>query len=140
MTAAFLTDAACLDAPPHLFDATTIPDAVDALAYCRGCPVQRECADWVKPDIYHFDGVAAGQVWNNGRPRARRSPISLDPARLAAAGWSPEAIRKAHALYSRGNRTDGIVQGERLYQQLRHIQRKARRSRERRSPSYAAAS
>jgi hypothetical protein len=59
--------AACKDADPSLFDAVGGVLARYALQYCRNCPVQRECEEFVRPKKSWFDGVAGGKVWSNGR-------------------------------------------------------------------------
>lgn len=63
-----LLDAACIGADPRLFDSIGGDPALDALSYCERCPVTRSCEDWVKPKKSHFDGVAGGRVWQEGKP------------------------------------------------------------------------
>lgn len=62
-----LDDAACLGADPTLFDATSGEKMFDALSYCERCPVIVECDTLVRPRRSHFDGVAAGKVWREGK-------------------------------------------------------------------------
>lgn len=62
-----LDEAACIGADPRLFDANTGERMHDALSYCDRCPVIPECEDHVRPRRSHFDGVAAGKVWREGK-------------------------------------------------------------------------
>jgi hypothetical protein len=59
--------AACAGANPRLFDQTDPIRATHALAYCRDCPVSDLCLAVVRPSRSHYDGVAGGQVWSNGK-------------------------------------------------------------------------
>lgn len=67
--------AACAEADPILFDATTIEDAHEALTYCRRCPVASLCLSEIRPDRVWYDGVVGGLVWRNGEP------ITLNPTK-----------------------------------------------------------
>ena len=59
--------AACREADPSLFDSTGGVLARYALQYCRKCPVQRECEEFVRPKKSFFEGVCGGKVWRDGR-------------------------------------------------------------------------
>lgn len=61
-----LRDAACLGHDPRLFDATSYPQALAALAVCAMCHVKIECLQVVRPGPSWFDGVAGGTVFRNG--------------------------------------------------------------------------
>lgn len=39
--------------------------------FCDGCPVKDLCLKEINPAKYHYDGVAGGFVWVNGRPLER---------------------------------------------------------------------
>lgn len=69
-----LKDAACIEADPRFFDAVTWEEAEPALTYCGECPVKPICERHVlssRPTASHFDGVAGGRVWRDGRPVPR---------------------------------------------------------------------
>ena len=69
------TDAACRGADPWLFDGESAADELEALGYCRRCPVTRQCLEWARTDR-KFAGVAGGKVW--GRNRKGISPGDRD--------------------------------------------------------------
>lgn len=58
--------AACLGADPWLFDGENEADELEALGYCRGCPVTGQCLEWARTDR-RFSGVAGGRVWGRNR-------------------------------------------------------------------------
>lgn len=58
--------AACRGAEPEVFDGRSAADEVEALGYCRTCPVIAQCMDWVRHDR-KFTGIAAGRVWSKVR-------------------------------------------------------------------------
>lgn len=65
-----LTEAACANEDPFLFDAVTWDEARPALTFCRVCPITEICKEEVltkKPQSTAFDGVAGGLVWRNGK-------------------------------------------------------------------------
>lgn len=66
-----LSAASCLGANPRLFDQTDPIRATLALSYCRACPITALCLEVVRPDKSHYDGVAGGSVWSNGREVGR---------------------------------------------------------------------
>ena len=70
-TAPRLAEAACVNANPRLFDATDPIRATFGLRFCRGCPVKALCLSVVRPERSHYDGIAGGIVWSNGREVAR---------------------------------------------------------------------
>lgn len=51
--------------------------AAPARELCLSCPVLEACEEWARIDKY--TGVAAGQVWRNGKVRGQRSrtPVKL---------------------------------------------------------------
>lgn len=54
----------CADQEPEIFENEWLYNV--ALGYCRDCPVQKWCLDWVDPAKHFFDGVAGGHVWKDG--------------------------------------------------------------------------
>lgn len=62
-----LEEAACIGKPPHIFDATTIDDATEALFVCSRCWVKRECMTWMQPARRFYDGVVGGRLWREGK-------------------------------------------------------------------------
>jgi len=80
-----VSDAACVGADPGLFDDTTYPNALVALAYCQQCPVTEVCMDIVRPSRSSFDGVAAGVVWRNGYRVRRDNSTREDRLRRGSA-------------------------------------------------------
>lgn len=79
----FAPEAPCRDADPWLFDQYQLDLAQPGLAYCRGCPFWENCDELVKPRQSHYDGIAAGKVWRNGKVLARLDKNS--PFRLVVA-------------------------------------------------------
>lgn len=77
----------CAGADPHLFDATTVETAADAMAICAGCraDVVSWCRSTVNPVPSRFDGVCAGQVWRGGRT------VEMTPSLLAGLLLESEA-------------------------------------------------
>ena len=69
-----LTEAACREHDPALFDHNRYPEARQALFICGICPVTAICITTVRPQKSGFDGVAGNVVWRNGyRVRADNS-------------------------------------------------------------------
>ena len=76
----FVEKAPCREADPWLFDQYQLDLAQPGLNYCRRCPFWQDCNDLVKPRESHYDGIAAGKVWRNGKVLARlvdTSPFCL---------------------------------------------------------------
>jgi hypothetical protein len=60
---------------PAAFDTTDVEQARDVLRrYCWRCPdpVRGWCFGRVQPERSHYDGVAAGALWVNGKRRPTR--------------------------------------------------------------------
>jgi len=79
----FVEKAPCREADPWLFDQYQLDLAQPGLNYCRRCPFWQNCNDLVKPRESHYDGIAAGKVWRNGRVLARL--VDTSPFRLVVA-------------------------------------------------------
>jgi len=79
----FVDQAPCNKADPWLFDQFQLDLAQPGLQYCRRCPFWQNCDDLVEPRASHYDGIAAGKVWRNGRVLARLDDAS--PHRLVVA-------------------------------------------------------
>ena len=73
--------AACVGANPRLFDQTDVLRATYALAHCRDCRIPDLCLAVVRPETSHYDGVAGGIVWRNGRVIGR---LTAAPGRTTA--------------------------------------------------------
>lgn len=92
-------DAACKDANPKLFDATSQREGVtQALDHCLRCPVADECRsyvmapyDGVRP---YFSGVAGGRVWIEGKDKTRHVLLSVDDEHAARQGLPRAGQRK----------------------------------------------
>lgn len=76
----FVPKAPCAKADPWLFDQHQIDLALQGLTYCQRCPFWTECDELVKPKQSHYDGIASGKVWRNGKVLARLHETS--PSRL----------------------------------------------------------
>jgi len=63
----FVLKAPCSKADPWLFDQFQIDLAQPALAICARCPFWEQCDELVAPRHSHYDGVASGKVWRNGK-------------------------------------------------------------------------
>jgi len=79
----FVEKAPCREADPWLFDQYQLDLAQPGLNYCRRCPFWQDCNDLVKPRESHYDGIAAGKVWRNGKVLARL--VDTSPFRLVVA-------------------------------------------------------
>jgi len=79
----FVEKAPCREADPWLFDQYQLDLAQPGLNYCRRCPFWQNCNDLVKPRESHYDGIAAGKVWRNGKVLARL--VDTSPFRLVVA-------------------------------------------------------
>ena len=62
----------CAAHEPEQF--TTLPVHDDTLNVCRPCKYKTQCLAIVQPRTSHFDGVAGGIAWRNGRPIKRLAP------------------------------------------------------------------
>ena len=67
----FVHKAPCAKSDPWLFDQTTIDLAQPGFSYCARCPFWQECDDLVQPQKSHYDGIAAGKLWRNGKVLAK---------------------------------------------------------------------
>lgn len=78
------TESACRDSDPQIFEAINWIDATPALALCRSCPLNGQpCMEWIKPKQSYFDGVAAEQVWKDGKRVTRpRNILPMSRSRL----------------------------------------------------------
>lgn len=76
----FVEKAPCRNADPWLFDQSEIDLALPGLQYCKVCPFWQDCDDLVAPAKSHYEGIAAGKVWRNGRVLAKLDASS--PNRL----------------------------------------------------------
>lgn len=79
----FVEKAPCNGADPWLFDQYQLDLAQPGLQYCRRCIFWQNCESLVEPRTSHYDGIAAGKVWRNGRVLARLDDAS--PHRLIVA-------------------------------------------------------
>ena len=70
----FVDKAACAFSDPWLFDQTTVDLAQPALSICSNCKYWNECDELVLPKKSHYDGVAAGKMWRNGKVLAKLDP------------------------------------------------------------------
>jgi len=70
----FVDKAPCAKSDPWLFDQTTVDLAQPGLSYCARCKFWQECDDLVLPRKSHYDGIAAGKMWRNGRVLAKLDP------------------------------------------------------------------
>ena len=70
----FVHKAPCASSDPWLFDQTTVDLAQPGFSYCARCPFWQECDDLVLPKKSHYDGIAAGKLWRNGKVLAKLDP------------------------------------------------------------------
>lgn len=68
--------AACVDADPTQFDATsyTLSARMTIATYCMNCPVIAECHDLIGR-AFGFSGIAGGMVWVGKGPARRGSRL-----------------------------------------------------------------
>jgi hypothetical protein len=70
----FVDKAPCAKSDPWLFDQTTVDLAQPGFSYCARCVFWQECDDLVLPKKSHYDGIAAGKLWRNGKVLAKLDP------------------------------------------------------------------
>jgi WhiB family redox-sensing transcriptional regulator len=69
------------EAAPDEAPETVAQRHAQALSSCSRCPSLERCRDWinsVKPSK-RPEGVCAGQVWENGRPKSGRPRTAVKP-------------------------------------------------------------
>jgi len=96
--------AACLGMP-GAFDTTDWAEAQKLIAeYCDFCPVVTECRKVMTRKGGMFSGVAAGQVWTDGRLMTEppKSQCGTEAGYQGLHGGTCRACRDAHAAHERG--------------------------------------
>lgn len=79
--------------PPFWSTVVGTTSALSALMACRGCSVKDECLAFVQPARSHFDGIAGGKAWREGKHSPPPEPQTL-----------PKVVRdmNAHRIYEHG--------------------------------------
>lgn len=108
----------------ELFDSNQPADHMEAAAICRDCPVRLACHDRLQQAIrdaplggkdYGPQGTWAGRLVG-GEVKPRASVKTVEAERDL---FTTDQLREGHRLYGRGDRTDEVMQMERIYQRNR---------------------
>lgn len=133
MSLPIITGAPC--AGQHaLFDSTNIEDHLRARVLCQSCPFVQACGETYRK-LYKTAERRAGRsgtpVGTWGGLLRGTGPIEQVTARMRFAWeesmFTMEEARAAHSAYARGERSDRVRYGERVYQRQRaRVQRQAK--------------
>jgi hypothetical protein len=110
----------------RLFDSTNRDDHRKARAICAECPVLGWCAQRAEvlkrsrsSGVRPLTGTWAGRLYGRATGRLRRLEPSEEPDLSAA------QLRALHAAYVRGERSEMVAIGERIYSRRQKAARRA---------------